>query len=78
VFDDDTFTTLRAKMYGDDPEIEPDILDRSSFGYEELIRAGIMTEEEVTALRAEKEARAQAYAERRERETYERLKRKFG
>jgi len=83
-FSDGTFATLgvsRGYEAGDE-EIKEDKLSLFGFGDAELIRVGVVTAEELQALRAAKDAESraasQAAQEARDRQEFERLKRKFG
>ena len=83
-FTDGTFATLgveRGYESGED-EIKEDTLAVFDFGDEKLARAGIVTLDEMAAMRAEqtrqRQAEAQYRQEARDRQEFERLKRKFG
>jgi len=83
-FSDGTFATLgvsRGYEAGDE-EIEEDDLILFGFGDDELVRVGVVTAEELQALREAKDAQSlaalQAAQEARDRQEFERLKRKFG
>ncbi len=83
-FTDGTFATLgidRGYESGDE-EIKEDALRVFEFGDEKLIRAGIVTLEEINEMRTEKtrqeQAQQQASQEARDRREFERLKKKFG
>lgn len=82
-FTDGTFATLgveRGHEDGDE-EIKEDTLAVFDFGDEKLARAGIVTLDEMAAMRAERtrqlKAAVQALQEARDRQEFERLKRKF-
>jgi hypothetical protein len=83
-FSDGTFTTLgvsRGYEAGDE-EIAEEELSLFNFGDDDLIEVGVVTAEELQALRAardaESSARLQAVREARDRQEFERLKLKFG
>lgn len=83
-FTDGTFATLgveRGYESGDE-EIKEDTLAVFEFGDEKLVRAGIVTDDELAAMRKARDdqqrADQQARQEARDRQEFERLKRKFG
>ena len=83
-FTDGTFATLgveRGYESGDE-EIKEVTLSVFDFGDEKLARAGVVTPEEMAAIRAERARRQQAEddarKEARDRLEFERLKQKFG
>ena len=83
-FTDSTFATLgveRGHESGDE-EIKEDTLAVFDFGDEKLARAGIVTTDEMAAMRKDRDdqqrAEQQARQEARDRMEFERLKRKFG
>jgi hypothetical protein len=83
-FADGTFATLgveRGYESGDE-EITEEPLSVFDFGDEKLIRAEIVTAEELAAMRKarsdQQRAEQQARQEARDRQEFERLKRKFG
>lgn len=83
-FTDGTFATLgveRGYERGDE-EITEDTLALFDFGDENLVRAGIVTADELAAMREDRNRQQRAGYERlqeaRDRQEFERLKRKFG
>jgi len=83
-FSDGTFSTLGVERgyEGGDEEVKEDTLSMFDFGDEKLISAGIVTADEMAAMREERDGRQraeqQARQEARDRQEFERLKRKFG
>lgn len=83
-FTDDTFTTLGVGLGYEPGEetIRPDTLELFDFGDDLLANAGIATKEELNDLREERRKKAAEHwrvtQEEREREEFERLKKKFG
>ena len=84
VFADGTFATLgidRGCEYGDE-EITEEPLDLFDFGDEKLVRAGVVTADELAAMRKARDdkhsAAYRARQEARDRQEFERLKQKFG
>ena len=83
-FTDGTFSTMKADRgydYGDEGIVEA-TLDLYSFGDDALIRAGIVTAEDLEAMRQQKIdkelSEAAARQDANDRRDFERLKRKFG
>lgn len=83
-FTDGTFATLgveRGYESGDE-EIVEEPLAVFDFGDEKLVRAGLVTAKELEAMRKARDeqqrAERQAQQEARDRQEFERLKRKFG
>jgi hypothetical protein len=83
-FADGTFATLgveRGYESGDE-EITEEPLNVFDFGDEKLVRAGIVTAEEMAAMREARDRQRRAEQEHcqeaRDRQEFERLKRKFG
>lgn len=83
-FTDNTFATLGVERgyEGGDEEIVEEPLDVFDFGDEKLVRSGIVTAEELETMRKvrdeQQRAEHQAQQEARDRQEFERLKRKFG
>lgn len=83
-FTDGTFATLGiARGYeSGDEEITEDTLALFDFGDEKLVRAGIVTADELAAMREDRNRQQRAEYEKqqeaRDRQEFERLKRKFG
>lgn len=83
VFTDGTFATLGIQEGYEpgDGEIVPTTVALFDFGDARLVRAGIVSEQEMAELRALEEARKelerQRQQEERDRREFERLKRKF-
>jgi hypothetical protein len=84
VFADGTFATLgvdRGYESGDE-EITEEPLELFDFGDEKLVRAGVVTADEIAAMRKARDdkhrAAQQARQEAIDRREFERLKRKFG
>jgi hypothetical protein len=79
-FSDGTFATLgidRDQPVGDE-EIKEDTLDVFRFNQKALVRAGIVTKEELSSMRAEQDRLAKAAQESYDRRQFEYLKKKFG
>jgi hypothetical protein len=83
-FSDGTFATLGVERgyEGGDEEVKEDTLAVFDFGDEKLTRAGIVTADELAAMRKARDdqqrAEQQARQEARDRQEFARLKRKFG
>lgn len=79
LFDDDTYAFLEVQR-GYDPG-EEEIADGSfnvlNFGEQALVEAGVLDASVAKAMRAEYEAKCDAANRERERQQYERLKRRF-
>ena len=80
VFTDGTFTHFEVHHgYHDDaPEIMWSKLDLLDFGDDQLITAGVISQDELDQIRKQKSAKFKAKKEAYDRQEYERLKKKFG
>lgn len=72
-FTDGTFTTLET----DEEQIIPTKLHRDSFGFRQLVEAGVLTKKEVLEIEKAQQEQTKAQRETWERAQYDALKKKF-
>ena len=79
VFDDNTFSTIGLdKGYDNDVDLIEDSLELLNFSHEKLLKVGIVSEDELKKLIAEKDEKHREFYQKRELAEYERLKKKLG